>query len=161
MPLWRGDHVGIRQLVEDFGRYSYLPRLKEPTVLLEAIREGLRLLTWSQDSFAYADGFDEEAGRYRGLRCSQMVNISQDNLSGLLVRPEVALKQHQAKTAPISGTPAEPTSDFGGGGGEPAPTGGLSEPPVDKEVRRPRRFHGSVSLNPLVSGAMLAALPMK
>src|SRR6266446_7686808 len=46
VPLWRGDHVAIKQLIEDFGRYLYLPRLKEPAVLLEAIREGLRLLTW-------------------------------------------------------------------------------------------------------------------
>ena len=45
VPLWRGDHVAIKQLVEDFGRYLYLPRLREPAVLLEAIREGLRLLT--------------------------------------------------------------------------------------------------------------------
>ena len=69
-------------------------------MLLEAVREGLRLLTWSQDSFAYADSFDDDAGRYRGLCCGQMVNVSEDNLSGLLVRPEVALKQHQAETAP-------------------------------------------------------------
>ena len=48
VPLWRGDHVAVKQLVEDFARYLYLPRLKEPAVLLEAIREGLRLLTWSR-----------------------------------------------------------------------------------------------------------------
>jgi hypothetical protein len=86
VPLWRGDHVAIKQLVEDFARYLYLPRLKEPGVLLEAIRDGLRLLTWSQDSFAYAEVFDDAAGRYRGLRCGELVNISEDNLSGLLIR---------------------------------------------------------------------------
>jgi hypothetical protein len=59
------------------------------------------LLTWSQDSFAYAEGFDDIAGRYRGLRCGELVNISEDNLSGLLVRPEVALKQQKAETAPV------------------------------------------------------------
>ena len=30
VPLWRGDAVAIRQLVEDFGRYLYLPRLQSP-----------------------------------------------------------------------------------------------------------------------------------
>ena len=25
VPLWRGDHVAIKQLVEDFARYLYLP----------------------------------------------------------------------------------------------------------------------------------------
>jgi len=106
------------------------------------------LLTWSQDSFAYADSFDETAGRYRGLRCGQMVNISEDNLSGLLVRPEVALKQHQAEIVPVPGAPAVPPDGFVGLGAASAPTGGFSEPAVDKQVRRPKRFHGSVSLDP-------------
>ena len=69
VPLWRGDHVAVRQLVEDFARYLYLPRLQEPAVLLAAIRDGLGLLLWTQDTFAYADSYDEAAGRYRGLRC--------------------------------------------------------------------------------------------
>ena len=30
VPLWRGDHVAIKQLVEDFARYLYLPRLSDP-----------------------------------------------------------------------------------------------------------------------------------
>ena len=50
VPLWRGDHVAIRQLVEDFGRYLYLPRVRDPEVLLGAIRGGFSLLTWEKDS---------------------------------------------------------------------------------------------------------------
>ena len=30
VPLWRGDHVAVKQLVEDFARYLYLPRLRDP-----------------------------------------------------------------------------------------------------------------------------------
>ena len=37
VPLWRGEHVPIRQLVDDFGRYLYLPRLAGPEVLVQAI----------------------------------------------------------------------------------------------------------------------------
>ena len=40
VPLWRGDHVAIKQLVEDFARYIYLPRLKEPSVLLAPYEMG-------------------------------------------------------------------------------------------------------------------------
>jgi len=58
VPLWRGDHVAIRQLVEDFGRYLYLPRLAGPEVLVQAIRDGMALLTWSTETFAFADSFD-------------------------------------------------------------------------------------------------------
>ncbi len=45
IPLWRGDHVAIRQLVEDFARYLYLPRLAGPEVLTRAICDGVALLT--------------------------------------------------------------------------------------------------------------------
>ncbi len=68
IPLWRGDHVAVRQLSEDFARYVYLPRLRDPSVLAAAIQDGLGLLLWRQDSFAYADAYDESTGRYRGLR---------------------------------------------------------------------------------------------
>ena len=114
--------------------------------MLEAIRDGLRLLTWSQDSFAYAESFDDAAGRYRGLRCGELVNISED--SGLLVRPEVALKQHQVETAPSPSGFAELAGGAVGGPVEPVPTGGASGAAGENKLRRPKRFHGSVSLDP-------------
>ena len=40
VPLWRGDHVSVSQLAEDFARYLYLPRLKGPEVLLRTIKGG-------------------------------------------------------------------------------------------------------------------------
>ena len=92
VPLWRGNHVSIKQLAEDFARYLYLPRLADSAVLHGAIRDGLPLLTWEQDSFAYADSFDEEKGRYRGLRSGQSVVIS-DGDPGLLVKAEIAREQ--------------------------------------------------------------------
>ena len=94
IPLWRGDHVSVRQLLDDFARYSYLPRPKEPLVLLEAIRNGLSLMTWEQDSFAYADGYDDK--RYRGLQSGPRAALT-DSDPGLLVRPEVARKQMDAE----------------------------------------------------------------
>jgi hypothetical protein len=51
------------------------------------------LLLWTQDSFAFAESFDDAGGRYRGFRCGKHVNVSRDNLTGLLVRPERAAKQ--------------------------------------------------------------------
>src|SRR5262249_7837046 len=64
VPLWRGDHVAVQQLVEDFARSLYLPRLVEPAVLRRAIENGLALLSWSTETFAYADSYDEAANRY-------------------------------------------------------------------------------------------------
>jgi predicted AAA+ superfamily ATPase len=152
VPLWRGDHVAIKQLVEDLARYIYLPRLTEPSVLLGAIRDGLGLLMWHQDAFAYADSFDEAAGRYRGLRCGQLVDVSTENLAGLLVRPEPALKQHETEKAASAGNVAV-------GGESVSSDTSLESPPVGATVAgarvpqpaappQPKRFHGSVSLDP-------------
>lgn len=146
VPLWRGNHVAIRQLVEDFARYIYLPRLKGPRVLLESIRDGLGMLMWPQDSFAYAESFDETAGRYRGLRGGQLVNISEDNLSGLLVRPEVAHRQLDAESVKSPGwLPLGPGGDEGKLPSGEYPPGMPAATPAQA---LPTRFHGTVSLDP-------------
>ena len=62
VPLWRGDHVAVKQLVEDFARYLYLPRLAGPRGAGRApSATALALLTWQQDTFAYAESYDEAA----------------------------------------------------------------------------------------------------
>ena len=104
VPLWRGDHVSIKQLVEDFARYLYLPRLAGSEVLVQAIRDGVALLTWRSDTFAYAEGHDEGADRYRGLRAGQMVNVSPDP-AALPVKPDVAQRQMDMDVPPA--TPAQ------------------------------------------------------
>jgi predicted AAA+ superfamily ATPase len=146
IPLWRDDQVSIQQLAEDFARYLYLPRLKDPSVLFEAIRSGLGLLTWQQDSFAYAESYDEDEGRYRGLRAGQNVWIDDSTPVGLLVRPDAASKQLEAETSQPPGgatpTPGGGTPTPGPGGGMPTPGGGGEPTPT-----QPKRFHGSVTLD--------------
>jgi len=152
VPLWRGDNVTLKQLVDDFARYTYLPRLKNPAVLLAAIQDGLGLLLWQQDSFAYADSYDETSGRYRGLRCGRLVSISDANLSGMLVRPEPAYKQLETEIAASKGAAAGGAGSPGmvtPGGGPPSeliPRG--EEKPSPIETPKLRRFHGSVTLDP-------------
>ncbi len=104
-------------MIDDFARYLYLPRVQAPEILAIAMVEGIKLLTWSKDSFACADSFDEKEGRYRGLRCGQMVTISTSEPTGLLVKPDVASKQQEAERPPASPGPA-------GGSGTPPPAGG-------------------------------------
>jgi len=151
VPLWRGDHVTIKQIVEDFARYCYLPRVKEPAVLFQAIHDGLGLLTWQSETFAYADGFDEAATRYRGLRCGQTVHVSEGNWTGLLVRPEVADRQRAAETPPVAGAPVGTTAQDGKATPEtPAETGSVSgtgTTAASVPAPRPKRFHGNVTLD--------------
>ena len=150
IPLWRGDHVAVKQLVEDFARYPYLPRLKGPEVLLAAIREGLGLLLWMQESFAYADSYDEEAQRYRGLRAGELVTLSVDNLNGLLVKPAVAQRQMEAEQQPVTPLPSRPSRPGPEPGPEPSVPAPAPEPPPGKS--QPRRFHGSVVLDATRAG---------
>ncbi|MCY4515585.1 MAG: DUF499 domain-containing protein, partial [Candidatus Tectomicrobia bacterium] len=146
IPLWRGDHVTVQQIVEDFARYPYLPRLSDASVLLKAAGEGVGLLTWEQDAFAFADGFDDEAQRYRGLRGGQVVELAEP--AGLLVKPDVARRQLDAESQkPAPGS--EPgAAGVGDGqsvpGAQPQPDGGSPVPPA---AQQPTRFHGSVELD--------------
>lgn len=142
IPLWRGDHVGVRQLIEDYARYLYLTRLCDSKVLLDAISDGLTLLTWEDESFAYADGFDQATQRYRGLRYGQRVVL---NESGLVVRPEAARHQIAAMTAAAGATA---TTTMGAAGtGQQRPPGGAPTPSVPETAAASKRFHGAVVLD--------------
>jgi predicted AAA+ superfamily ATPase len=146
VPLWRGDHVAVKQLSEDFARYPYLPRLTDSNVLAKAVQDGLGLLLWNHESFAYADSFDEAAGRYRGLRCGQQVAVTADSV-GLLVRPEVATKQQAMDTESIATTVGGPTLVSPGPG--PSTEGTAATAAVSgAQPRSPKRFHGTVKLDP-------------
>ncbi len=153
VPLWRGDHVAVKQLVEDFARYLYLPRLAGAAVLVRAIADGVGLLTWPSDSFAYAESFDDATGRYRGLRGAQTIIVLEESAS-LVVKPDVARRQMEgdvpvAPGARIGGNDGEngggaesggsaPTTTSSSGNGDPTP----GRPPM------PRRYHGTVTLDP-------------
>ena len=143
-PLWRGDQVAIRQLAEDFARYIYLPRLRDTEVLLSAIRDGLGLLLWEHESFAYADGFDEVAQRYRGLRCGESVQLVEQFGEGLLVKPEVALRQREADKAPA--TSISDSTDESGTGEQSEAAGQGSNGSAEAKAK-PKRYYGTVKLD--------------
>ncbi|MEA2827750.1 MAG: hypothetical protein QOG43_2189 [Actinomycetota bacterium] len=146
VPLWRGDHVRLKQLWSDYSQYLYLPRLRSSAVLLDAVRSGVALLTWDPDTFAYASAVDEGTGRYGGLVGGQHAAVVLDAESAL-VKPNAASPQMGAERAAEAGsgrvdekTPA--TSDTkapSGEGGGLAPGG----------VKKPTRFYGRVSLEPV------------
>jgi hypothetical protein len=143
--------VAIKQLIEYFARYLYLPRLADPGVLLNAIREGLALITWEKDAFAYAESFDEAGIRYRGLRGGLQVLITDSDAPGLLVKPEIARIQMDAEkpVAPVTGIPYTGTAGGGGGSTSTQSEGGVKPPqPVPPEPPKPRRFHGTITLDP-------------
>jgi len=140
VPLWRSDHVPVRQVNEDFAQYLYLPRVTNAAVIVKALQDGVNLLTWRKDTFAYAESLDEKAGRYRGLRSGCNLTISEDD-PGLLVKPDIAGRQMDAETASPGAVPTPPGTPPG------APTN-LGNGPAVPARRVLRRFYGSVSVDP-------------
>jgi predicted AAA+ superfamily ATPase len=163
VPLWRGDHVGIKQLTEDMARYLYLPRLRDEDVLLAAIRDGLERLTWQAETFAYAEGWDEAQRRYEGLKSCQTTRVLVDGQS-MLVKPEAALAQMQAEAQPQAASTATTGRDgttagrATGGTSASAPgtpggrTGDAGHGVVPPPPPQLRRFHASAALDPLRLG---------
>jgi predicted AAA+ superfamily ATPase len=140
VPLWKGDHVGVKELWSYYAQYLYLSRLRDSKSLAEAVQNGVASTTWEQDAFAYADAWDEAAGRYVGLVAGGVPSVLVDGVS-VVVKPEAARRQLDEE-APAPGPEPGPTPGPAPapGPGEPAP-----EPPDELLVRR---FFGVKTLDP-------------
>ncbi|MCX6842110.1 MAG: Swt1 family HEPN domain-containing protein [candidate division WOR-3 bacterium] len=134
--LWRGDHVGVRQLADDFAKYLYLPRLKDTDVLLAAIEDGVRQLT--DDTFAYAEGWDEKTKRYVGLKAGVAARVILDARS-VVVKPEVARRQLDEDAKKTTTTTTTTT-----GGKEQRDDKDDKKQPT--AAAKPKRFHATVKL---------------
>jgi len=107
--LWQGrDHILVKQLVEWFATYPYLPRLRDQQLLFRAIEQAFNGNLLCED-FAYAGSYDELANKYLGLVTTGGTPFSA-SLLGFLVQPNVALAQidqeQQRKTDGASATSA-------------------------------------------------------
>jgi hypothetical protein len=142
IPLWRGDHVPVRQLWSDYAQYLYLPRLRDASILADAVRDGVALLTWESDAFAYADGWVEGTGRYVGLRAGEHVDVSAD-AGGLVVKSDVARRQLDQEARARGQVLGDGTL-----GRRFTVEVEETKPEQERDVR-PRRFYGSVTLDPV------------
>jgi predicted AAA+ superfamily ATPase len=144
IPLWRDSDVAVRDLWSYYAQYLYLPRLRDVSVLLSAVADGVGRLDWKQDGFAYAEGWDETSQRYAGLRAGEGITLGEPR--GLVVKPTVAtiqLDAAQAATASATGARGETT--------ESQATGATAQVENGATVAdmKPRRFYGAVELDPL------------
>jgi hypothetical protein len=151
IPLWRGEHVSVKQLAEDFAQYLYLPRLRDSHVLAQAIELGVGILTWEQDTFAYAERYDETTGRYQGLRGGELGRITLES-AGLVVKSEVARQQLERERQPPP--PIAPAPDYHAPIEQPSMTPVSSthlpiDPSSAPRVAKQRRYHGAARLEPL------------
>ena len=150
LPLWRGNHVSIKQLCEDFAQYLYLPRLKNRQVLLDAIAQGISMLQWAEDGFAYAQDFDKDRNRYVGLTGGKIITVHPDG-GNLLVKANVAASQLKVDSAAAT-VVAETVETIGSttvpGVGRSTGKPSVTAPDLTTIKIQPRRFFGSVKLDP-------------
>ncbi len=160
VPLWRGNHVGVKQLAEDMAKYLYLPRLRDDDVLLAAIREGVAPRLIPSETFAYAERWDEQKKRYVGLCVGRKIRVLLEGES-VVVKPDMAEAQFEAEKKPEPKIDRDDNGNgaAGGGGGVVNKNGGEETGDgngggsgVVVETRQLCRFHGSAKLDPMRLG---------
>ena len=110
--IWNGKaHLPLKDLWEYLNRYTYLPRLKDKTVLVKAGQAAVSGML--PGPFAYAERFDVNADQYLGLLIEKAVNphvvIDSDSV---IIKPDVA-DAHRPKPASEEGTNTSGEGDDG------------------------------------------------
>jgi hypothetical protein len=139
--LWRGaDHVSLKQVVNDFASYLYLPRLRDRQLLIGAVQASISQLVC--DQVAYAEAHDPVKNRYEGLHAtgSGSVPIVLDD-AAVIVKAEAASAQLARERA----VPSEPSPQ---GAPRPSPVGGGDPQPSPAMPSVVRRFYGSFEFKP-------------
>lgn len=145
--LWKNgpNHIPVRQLWEYFAQHVYLPRLKDASVLHDAVSDGMGLMFWSDEGFAYADAVSDGARPYRGLRAGADQRVRPDAVAGgLVVRSEVAEKQLAADAEPV----AQPSDESYPQGTQ---QGGIIREPgpgPEPQQKKMTRFYGTKRVSP-------------
>ena len=112
MYIWKGkDHLSLKDLREYLNRYTYLPRLKDRSVLARTVATAIGGML--PGPFGYAESWDETAGTYQGLAIDNAASVQVviDNES-LIVRPDTAEAHRPQPRVPTEGPGSgSPSSD--------------------------------------------------
>ena len=135
--LWQDEsHIGLKRVWECLATYLYMPRLRNSDVLLAAVREGIRTR-----EFGYANSVQDD-GKYAGLQFENVTGSIYLDEQSVLVKPDVASRQLLAEPDPEP-YPPDPSPPV-----PPEPTPGPDPVPLPTPSR-PKRFYGSVKLDPV------------
>ena len=135
--------ISTKKLWDDITRYTYLPRLKNQSVLIATIEAGIQ----HEDFFGLASGKDED--KYTGLVFGKPSSAYLAE-GELLLAPEVA-RQHLPRPEPISATGptgpvvTETAPGFGETSGDGSGTKGGK--PTTTTAQKTTRFYGATTLD--------------
>lgn len=139
--IWPEDrpHLPVAEMAEWFGRYVYLPRLRDRAVLDAAIRDAAGKL---DPRFGYADGVEADGITYSSLLWGK-APPEVFPASAVLVRAAEAKAQVAAVAQERQGGPRS------GAHSSPDKADVVFVDPPPPHTQQPRRFYGSVELDPM------------
>jgi len=154
LKLWKDQpHIAVETLAGYFADYLYMPRVQSQQTVCDSVGRLSEVLHKEQDGFAYADSYDEDAKRYRGLTLDD--SPARVSTNGLVVDPLIARKQldDEAQPAPDPEPGPNPPGKVdpdgkgqpGGGGTPPVPPPPM--PPLPPPAPSVSRFHATKELN--------------
>jgi hypothetical protein len=143
VPLWRGDHVTVKQAWDDFASYVYLPRLRDQQVFLGAVSTGPQAMDLAHDGFGYAESFDDGEERYRGLVLHDPVPQPVADGRSLLVKPDAAEAQRKAEMEAKAAAERKEAGKPEGGPGKPGEDDTRTTSKTGGGTRRGRDRDGS------------------
>lgn len=139
--IWPEDrpHLLVSEVAEWFGRYVYLPRLRNRVVLDVAVRDAAGKL---DPRFGWAEAVEADGSAYRGLLWGK-APPEVFPASAVLVRAAEAKAQVAAAVQERQGEPRP--------GAHPSPDKAevVFVDPPPPYAQQPRRFYGSVELDPM------------
>ncbi len=153
--LWKDEpHISLKRVWECLATYLYLSRLRDSDVLLNTVQEGIKT-----KAFGYANSVDDTR-QYNGLKFGSVDGSIYLEEPSVLVKPDVAKKQIEADAAQQTDSeypePPErpPEANQGNAayttqGGQTEGAGTETTPP---QATAPKRFYGTVNLNPIRAG---------
>lgn len=149
LRLWdKQPHVAVDTVAGYFTQYLYMPRISTRDVIRDCVRGLDSVLLKEQDGIAYADSWDETAGRYRGLALDNApTSVSK---TGLIVDPRVAQAQivREKEQSDSAGGTEAGTAGTTNPPGAVVPPGEKAGPTGPTPIVRPTRFHGTKAIDP-------------
>jgi hypothetical protein len=149
--IWKDKpHVSLKQLWTYAASYLYLPRLRGAQVLTKCVWEAINGM-YCED-LGYAEKWDEASGRYLGLKTTGGGSVTMTD-DAVVIRPEVA-NEYSERRAAAAGSDVSGSTTTGTGHPSPArtPGHGPGPGPTPEPTGLPRRFHGTVQLDPVRVG---------
>ena len=132
------EHVPVKKVWDALISYCYLPRLRDQTVFVEAVQEGIA----GGEYFAYATSVSE-TGRYEGLKLGEPGPAIHVDTVSVLVKPEVARAQIEAERAETGTRKPQPKPEEPGASDKP---GGSGSGDRSRGAQLPRRFFGTIEI---------------